>query len=82
MTAGELGDMLVATLVRSVGGNARRWRIALGPVRVLDRATHPHCNWSVSPTGAAHEIAAVEALLDTVRLSHPLVTADPAPRGR
>jgi hypothetical protein len=74
MTASELQDLLVTTLLRKAGGSKRRWRLALGPVRVYDRATHPHCNWSVTPSGSAGEIAAIETLLDEVRSRHPIVT--------
>lgn len=74
MRTSELQEMIVSTLVRKRGGTRRRWRIALGPIRVYDRATHPHCNWSVSPSGNASDIEAIEALLDEVRLDHPIVT--------
>lgn len=74
MTASELQDLLLATLVRSCGGTQRRWRMALGPIRVRDPATHPHCNWSVNPSGSAGEIAAIERLLDDLRLTHPIVS--------
>lgn len=74
MTANELQDLLVATLTRKTGGNRRRWRIAVGPIRVHSLSTHPHCNWSVAPSGTIHEVAAVENVLDVVRASHPIVT--------
>ena len=73
MTAGDLQELLVATLVRKFGGTRRQWRMAIGPVRLHDLATHPHCNWSVAPSGSAREIAEIERLLDDVRLSHPLI---------
>ncbi|WP_159709663.1 hypothetical protein [Sphingomonas sp. AX6] len=73
MTASELQDMLVAALARRCGGTQRRWRLALGPVRALSIDTHPHCNWAVRPEGSAYEIAEIEALLDRVRLTHPIV---------
>ena len=75
MKASELQDFLVTTLVRKAGGTRRQWRMAIGAVRVRDRQTHPHCNWSVSPSGSVSEIAEIERLLDDVRLSHPYVTA-------
>lgn len=75
MTASELQDLLVATLVRKQGGTRRRWRMAIGPIRLRDAATHPHCNWSVEPSGTEQDIAEIERLLDDVRLAHPLVTA-------
>ncbi|TFI56552.1 hypothetical protein E2493_19635 [Sphingomonas parva] len=75
MKASELQDLLITSLVRTRGGTRRQWRIAIGPVKVRDRATHPHCNWSVSPSGSAAEISAIERLLDDVRLSQPFVTA-------
>jgi hypothetical protein len=75
MTSGELQDLLVTTLVRKAGGSARRWRMALGPVHRHDVATHPHCNWSVAPSGGSREIAEIEHLLDTFRLEHPIVAA-------
>ena len=73
MTASELQDRLVAALVRKVGGTQRQWRLAIGPVRLHDRATHSHCNWSVAPSGSSQVIAEIENLLDDVRLSHPFI---------
>ena len=75
MTASELQHLLIATLIRRVGGSQRRWRLVLGAVRLHDIATHPHCNWSISPSGTAQENAQAEELLDSFRLSHPLVLA-------
>ena len=75
MTAAQLQDFLVTRLIRSAGGSARRWRIALGPIQVHDLATHAHCNWSVRPSGGVHENCEIEQLLDSVRLDHPIVTA-------
>src|SRR3546814_4684859 len=76
MTASELQDLLVATLVRKAGGTRRRWRIAVGPVRLHDLATHPHCNWSIAPSGGVREVAEIEQLLDSLRLAHPIVVDD------
>jgi hypothetical protein len=76
VTAGQLQDLLVARLARAAGGSARRWRVALGPVHLHDLATHAHCNWSVRPSGGTRENSEIERLLDTVRLDHPIVTAD------
>lgn len=76
MTASELQDIIVAALVRSAGGTQRRWRIALGPIRVHDIATHPHCNWSVTPSGGRRENGEIENLLDRLRLAHPLIARD------
>ena len=75
MTASDLHDLLTRTLVKTAGGTQRRWRIVLGPVRLYDAATHPHCNWSLDPSGSTGEVAAVERLLDRVRLDHAIVTA-------
>lgn len=74
MTASELQDLLVATLARRAGGSQRPWRLAVGAIRVHDAATHPHCNWSLDPTGEPSRVAEIERLLDEVRLSHPIVT--------
>ena len=71
----QLQDLIVATLVRQNGGERRRWRSALGPMRIHDLATHPHCNWSYSPAGSVRENAAIERLLDDLRGAHPIVTA-------
>nr|WP_294261988.1 hypothetical protein [uncultured Sphingomonas sp.] len=76
MTASEVQDLLVSTLTRRSGGSLRRWRLVIGPVRLHDGATHSHCNWSVDPSGGAREVAAVEQLLDEVRLTHPIIAAD------
>ena len=75
MTASELQDLLVATLVRRHGGTQRSWRLAVGRVRVYDAATHPHCNWAIDPSGSDREVAAIERLSDEVRLAHPLLVA-------
>ncbi|WP_221793360.1 hypothetical protein [Aquisediminimonas sediminicola] len=75
MTASNLRDLLVNMLTRDVGGDRRRWRIAVGDVRVYSRATHPHCNWAVAPSGSNREIAEVERLVDDLRARHPIVAA-------
>jgi hypothetical protein len=74
MTIIELQDLIVRTLVRTEGGSPRRWRIVVGPIKIYDLATHAHCNWSVAPSGANGEVAKVERLLDSLRLSHPIVS--------
>jgi len=74
MRASDLQDRIVAELVRSSGGTKRGWRAAVGAVRVHDPATHPHCNWSVDPSGTAAENERIERLLDDLRLRHRLVT--------
>ena len=76
MTASELQDLLISSLIKRVGGTRRRWRIVIGPVKVYDRATHPHCNWSVSPSGDSPEISAVEDLLDEFRTRYSIVSPD------
>ncbi|WP_333573310.1 hypothetical protein [Sphingomonas sp.] len=73
MTAADLIDRIVAQLVRRHGGTVRRWKTVLGPVRVYDPETHPHCNWSLAPSGAAGDVAAVEKLLDELRITYPVV---------
>ncbi|MFT3964831.1 MAG: hypothetical protein QM690_02975 [Sphingobium sp.] len=73
MTASQILDLLIAALMRRSGGTKRDWRLAIGPVRVHDPATHAHCNWSVSPSGSAAQNAAIERVLDDLRLTHPIV---------
>jgi len=75
MTASDLQDLITTTLARRQGGTQRRWRIALGPIILHDPATHPHCNWSVRPSGTPRETAAIEHLLDHLRLEHPMAVA-------
>ncbi|MAW98566.1 MAG: hypothetical protein CMN72_02760 [Sphingomonas sp.] len=76
MRVGELEDLFLRTLLKQAGGNQRRWRLALGPVTLYDPATHPHCNWNVSPTGSAAENAVIERLADDLRIAHPRVVPD------
>lgn len=76
MTADALTDLMIAALIRAHGGSRRRWRIAIGALRIHDARTHPHCNWSVAPGGSATDVAAIEDLLDDVRLRHPIVVAN------
>ena len=73
MHISQLQDLIVSTLVRQGGGTQRRWRIALGPVRLRDPIDYAHCNWDVTPSGTPRENAAIERLLDTIRLDHPTV---------
>lgn len=72
MLVSELQDLIAATLARRIGGSQRRWRMALGPVRVHDAADFP-CNWSFAPSGTARENAEIERLLDDLRLQYPTV---------
>ncbi len=74
MTSDQLMDMLVAALVRQYSGSRRRWRVAIGPMRIYDVATHPHCNWAVDPSGTVPENAAIERLLDDVRGRYPILS--------
>lgn len=74
MLTSQLLDLIVSTLVRQTGGSQRRWRIALGPVRLRDPRHYSHCNWEVVPSGTPRENAAIERLLDTIRLEHPEVS--------
>jgi hypothetical protein len=73
MTAADLIDLFLAALLREVGGTRRRWRHVLGEVRVYGADTHPHCNWSLTPSGSAAEIGAVERIADRLRGEHPIV---------
>jgi hypothetical protein len=73
MTSHELLDVLLSTLVRSHGGDRRRWRLVLGRIRVHSLETHPHCNWSVAPAGSARENALIERMLDELRAVHPVI---------
>lgn len=74
MTAHELQDILLSTLVRQHGGERRRWRAPMGPIRVHPLETHPHCNWSLAPSGTTGENARIERLLDDIRGRHPIVS--------
>lgn len=74
MTSGALHDLFLSTLIRRAGGNRRRWRLVMGDVRVYDPATHPHCNWSVTPSGSADENETIEAVADDLRVTVPIVT--------
>lgn len=75
VTTHELQDLLLSRLVRQHGGDRRRWRSALGPIRLHDLATHSHCNWSIDASGSPRENAAIERMLDDVRGVHPIVRA-------
>lgn len=73
VTVDDLQHLLIARLIRQVGGNTRRWRMAIGSVQLRDSATHSHCNWEVRPSGSMDEVAEIERLLDSIRLEHPIV---------
>lgn len=73
VSANDIIDMLVARLVRDHGRSKHHWRKAIGPVRLYSRETHPHCNWTATPTGSAGDIALIEGMLDDMRMAHPLI---------
>ena len=73
MTGDDLIDRFIATLLRAHGGTRRRWRTVIGAVRIYDPATHPHCNWSIAPSGSGAEVAAVETAADTLRETCPIL---------
>ena len=73
MTADGLTDLMVARLVRDHGRSKHHWRKAIGPIRLYSRATHPHCNWAATPAGNFQDVAAIESLLDDLRLKYPLL---------
>lgn len=73
MTRDGMTDLLVARLLRDHGKSKHHWRKVIGPIRLYSRATHPHCNWSATPTGSVQDVALIESLLDDLRLAHPLL---------
>jgi hypothetical protein len=75
MTASDLEQLLIARLVRERGGTSQTWQRVLGTVIVRDAETHAHCNWDVRPSGTDAQRAAIERLLDDVRLEHSIVAA-------
>jgi len=74
MTSDKITDLLVARLVRDHGRSKHHWRKVIGCVRLYSRDTHPHCNWSITPTGSAQEISVIETLMDDLRMRHPYLT--------
>jgi len=75
MTASDLEQLLIARLVRERGGTSQSWRRALGKTIVRDPSIHSHCNWELRPNGTDAQVAAIEKLLDEVRLEHSIVSA-------
>ena len=73
MNRAELLDLFVKALLRQIGGDRRRWRAVIGEIRIYSIATHPHCNWAITPMGGAGENAAIERLADRFRGEHPIV---------
>lgn len=74
MTASDLEQLLITRLIRERGGTSQTWQRALGKVIVRDTKTHPHCNWDLRPSGTDAQRAAIERLLDDVRLEYSIVT--------
>ncbi len=75
MTSDKIIDLLVARLVRDHGRSKHHWRKVLGSVRLYSRDTHPHCNWTITPTGTGREISVIEGLMDDLRMKHPLLSS-------
>jgi hypothetical protein len=72
LSSAELNGLLIEMLTGHAGGAPEQWRDAVGDIVVLSLETHPHCNWTVLPTGSAREIAAVDLAVELVRGDHPL----------
>jgi hypothetical protein len=75
MNAADLEQLLIARLIRERGGTSQTWQRAVGKVIVRDMGTHAHCNWDVTASGTDVQRAAIERLLDDVRLEHPILEA-------
>lgn len=75
MTASDLEHLIIARLIRERGGTSQTWRRALGKLIVHDTRTHAHCNWDVRLGGTDAQRAAIERLLDDVRLEYSIVAA-------
>jgi hypothetical protein len=75
MTAADLEQLLIARLIRERGGTSQAWQRALGKVIVRDAVTHAHCNWDVRLSGTDPQRAAIERMLDDVRLEHSILSA-------
>jgi len=73
MDSTELHTLIIEELRKAHGGGTVRWRNALGEIKLYPLSTHAHCNWDVRPAGRPAEVAAVEAVVDRIRLSHPVV---------
>ncbi|MBO9724184.1 MAG: hypothetical protein J7530_07405 [Novosphingobium sp.] len=76
MTASDLEHLLITRLLREKGGKSQTWRRALGKIIVHDTKTHAHCNWDVRLGGTDAQRAAIERILDDVRLEYSIVAAD------
>jgi hypothetical protein len=76
MRADDLLDIMTARLVRTYGGSRFVWRRRVGSVRIYGTDTHPHCNWTLTPTGTSAQVEVIETLLDELRLQHPMLTRD------
>ncbi|QGP81089.1 hypothetical protein [Sphingobium sp. CAP-1] len=75
MTCDGMTDLMVARLLRDHGRSKHHWRKAIGAIRLYSRDTHPHCNWTATPTGTVRDMALIESLLDDLRMAHPLLSA-------
>lgn len=73
MDAADIEELLIGRLIRERGGTSQTWQRALGKVIVRDMGTHAHCNWDVRVSGTDAQRAAIERLLDDVRLEHPIL---------
>lgn len=75
MTAADLHEIFITTLLREAGSNRRHWRLALGEVKVYGTDTHPHCNWAVAPSGTLRDLTEIERVADRLRERYPIITA-------
>lgn len=74
-TPDEIRDILLQTIVGSVGGDDVRWRAVIGEVEELSLAIHPTGNWKVSPKGTKRKREIAEAAIKILRAAHPYAVA-------
>jgi hypothetical protein len=74
MHSSQIQNLILAQLVRSVGGTRQHWRRAIGQLRVHSINTHPHCNWDVYASGRPADVHAINQVVDQLRTTHPHVT--------
>ncbi|MBB5713199.1 hypothetical protein [Sphingomonas aerophila] len=72
-TPDELRELLVMLVMSGAGGDAARWREAIGDIRKLPAAMSARFNWRIKPKGDATERRVIRRSLEIVRGAYPYV---------
>jgi hypothetical protein len=72
-TPDEVRDLLIMLTVSRAGGDAVRWREAVGEIQKMPAAMSARFNWRIKPKGDETERRVIRRSVEIVRGAYPYV---------